>query len=359
MTPDSIAETNERPSWLRRHGFKVAASLLLAIGFALLMHAGALPLVPKKEAFAHVRWWTVGGYLLLFTMVHFIRAIRWGLLLQPLHPVPMRRVISVAFIGFAAIVLLPFRTGEAARPVLIRKKGHLSGWAATGTVAAERIIDGLSLSALLLVALQLSSPLSPLPDRIGDLPVSAKIVPTAAYAALTLFAVAFTVMGVFYWRREWARHTTHRVVGVISPKFADWLSERVEHVASGLTFLPRANITVPFIAATALYWGLNAAGTWFLAWGCGFPSYSYDQACVTIGVLALGILVPNAPGFFGAYQLSIYASFAMYFPLEVVVGPGAAYVFFSYLSQLFVTVVAAIAGMLVEHTSLNEALSAE
>ena len=33
-----------------------------------------------------------------------------------------------------------------------------------------------------------------------------------------------------------------------------------------------------------------------------------------MGVLALGILLPNAPGFFGAFQISIYAGFAMFFP---------------------------------------------
>ena len=75
-----------------------------------------------------------------------------------------------------------------------------------------------------------------------------------------------------------------------------------------------------------------------------------------MGVLALGILLPNAPGFFGAYQISVYAGFAMYFAPELVVGPGSAYVFVMYLSQLLVTIISGLVAMALEHTSLRDAL---
>jgi len=63
---------------------------------------------------------------------------------------------------------------------------------------------------------------------------------------------------------------------------------------------------------------------------------TFPQACVLIGVVALGILVPNAPGFFGAYQLSVYAALTLYFPPETVVGAGGAYVFLVYAAQVVV-----------------------
>jgi hypothetical protein len=207
-------------------------------------------------------------------------------------------------------------------------------------VGAERVIDGLFMSVVLFVALQFSHRLDPLPNRIGELPVPARIVPGAAYSALGLFAAAFTVMGVFYWRRAFARRMTERVVGVVSRRLASWLAERVENVADGLSFLPNARHLVPFLAATATYWLANAAASWLLAWGSGFESMTYPEACVTMGVLALGILLPNAPGFFGAFQISIYAGLAMFFSPEQVVGPGAAYVLVIYLCQLGITFVA-------------------
>ncbi len=343
--------------WWRRHWGKLVVSLLLSLGFVWLLDAGALPLVPGKSAFAKVKWWTVAGYVVIWCVVHVLRAVRWHWLLQPIHPVAMKKIISVSFIGFAAIVALPFRTGEMVRPVLIRKRGKLSGWAATGTIGAERVIDGLFLSVLLLFALLVSEPLDPLPDRIGDLPVPAAVVPGAAYAALGLFAVAFALMAMFYWRRQLARQLTESVVGLVSPALASWLAERVEKVARGLEFLPRASHLVPFLLITALYWLLNAAATWLLGWGVGFENMTYAQACVNMGVLALGILLPNAPGFFGAFQISVYAAFALYFSPADVVGPGAAFVFLIYLGQMGVTFSAALLGMLMEGTGLKEALS--
>jgi glycosyltransferase 2 family protein len=344
------------PSWLRRHGVKLAASLIIALGFGWLLHAGALPLLPPRSALDDVKWWTVVVYAIAWCAVHVLRAARWAFLLAPLHPVPLRRIIAVSFVGFAAIVLLPFRTGEAVRPMLIRKRGQLSGWAATGTIGAERIIDGLFLSGMLLAALTLTPPIDPLPDRIGNLPVSASLVPRAAYLALAVFGVAFATMGLFYWRRHFARRLTHRIVGIVSHKAAEWLATRVENVAEGLRFLREVRYSVPFILATALYWLLNAAGTWLLCWGCGLPDYTFGRACVTTGVLALGILVPNAPGFFGAYQISLYASFAMYYQASDVTGPGAAYVFVAYILQLLITIIAGIWGMAQEHTGVAEAL---
>jgi hypothetical protein len=350
--------SGERSGWLARHWLKLVASVAIAGAFVWLLQAGALPILPDQTAFSRMRWWTLPAYVGLWSVVHVIRAVRWRWLLQPIHPVPLRRVVAVAWIGFAAVLLLPFRTGEVVRPVLIRKRGEISGWAATGTVGAERVMDGFFMSVMLLVALLASTPLDPLPSSIGALPIPAAVVPGAAYSALALFAAAFTVMGLFYWRRDAARSVTERVVGLVSRRLAGWLSERVEKVASGLSFLPRWRYTLPFAVTTAVYWLLNAAASWLLAWGAGFTSMGYAEACVTMGVLALGILLPNAPGFFGAFQISIYAGFAMYFPPELVVGPGAAFVLLIYVSQIVITSVAAALGLYWERTSVGEALSA-
>jgi uncharacterized protein (TIRG00374 family) len=349
---------SEPEGWFARHWLKLLLSLAVAAGFAYLMHAGALPIVPSRDAFERVRWWTLPGYFVLWCGVHFVRAGRWYFLLAPIHRVPLRRVLAVAWIGFAAIVILPFRTGEVVRPVLIRKKGHLSGWAATGTVGAERVMDGLFLSVILFVALALSKPLDPLPSRIGALPVPAAVVPGAAWTALAVFAAAFGVMGIFYWRREWARRLTERVVGLGSKRLASYLADRVEKVSDGLSFFREPRALVPFLIGTALYWVLNAGSWWLLAWGVGFDAMTFVMACVGMGVLALGILVPNAPGFFGSFQISIYAGFAMFFGPEQVVGPGAAFVLLIYLCQLVITSSAALIGMLWERTSFNEALDA-
>jgi hypothetical protein len=264
----------------------------------------------------------------------------------------------VSFIGYAALLLLPFRMGEIVRPALVHKKGQISAWAATGSVAAERVIDGLYLSALLFVSLRMAKPRDPLPDRIGGLDVPASVVPAAAYGAVALFSAAFVAMGLFYWRRAFARKLTERTVGLVSPRLGAWLADRVERVAEGMRFLPRLRYAGPFVAITAVYWAVNAAGLLVLCRAVGLPSITYWQACVVMGVLALGILVPNAPGFFGSFQMSVYAGLALYSAPAEVIGAGSAAVFWLYVLQVGVTLAAGGGALLLERISPAEALAA-
>ncbi len=347
-----------RTSWLKRHGLALLASLVVAFGFGWLLHKGALPVLPRRGDFAGIAPWTVVVYALIYLLALYVRAHRWTWLLAPIHPVPLRRVLTVSFIGYGALVLLPFRTGEVVRPALIRREGKLSGWAATGTIAAERVIDGLVLCVILLVALMVARPLSPLPDHIGNLPVPVAIVPAAAYGALLVFAAAFAVLGAFYFWRAWATRAIEAVVGLVSKKLATRLSSAAARVADGLHFLPRPGLAGPFLAATLLYYGLNAAGIELILWGAGIAPVSLARACVIMGVIHLGVLLPNAPGYFGAFQVAIYAGLAMYYPPDLVASTGAAVVFLLYAIQIGLVLLTAAAALLSSRISPSNALAA-
>ncbi len=325
--------------------WQLGIGLLIAGFFVWIMRAGAMPLVPPERAFSSMRWWTAGVYLFGWSVVHVLRAARWQLLLAPVAKVSMRRVFGASFVGFLAILLLPLRAGEVVRPVMIREPGRLSAWAAAGTLGAERIADGLVLSVMLFLALSFSTPLDPLPERLGDLPISVAIIPRAAYAALVVFTLAFLVMLAFHRWRPAARRLVMTVVGAVSPRLASWVNARVEKVADGLRFLSLWRQSLPFVLMTIAYWMINVACTWLLGWGVGFEGFTYGRACVLTGVLALGILMPNAPGFFGAYQFSLYAALAVFYPRELVLDQGSALVFAMYVLQTLITVVFAAWGM--------------
>jgi glycosyltransferase 2 family protein len=345
--------------WLKKHRWKAVISLLVTFAFVWLLQAGALPFLPEPGALARVHWWAFAAYLVLWLVMHVLRAWRWRFLLDPIHRVPLRKLILTSFIGFAAILILPVRAGEFVRPALVRERGKLSGWSATGTVAAERIIDGLFLSILLWVGITCSQQLDPMPDTIGGLGISPRVVPRATYLALLVFVSAFTVMALFWVKRRWARETLSSIVGIFSKPFAAWVAERIEKVTDGLKFLPNAGYTVPFVGWTAAYWLLNAAATWVLAYGCGLPHLSYAQACVLTGFLALGIMVPNAPGFFGQFQFSVYAALSLFVPEAQLLAEGSVLVFLLYVGQTGIILLTALYSVLALRTPLLSALDAE
>jgi hypothetical protein len=332
---------------------KLAISLLPALAFVWVLKSGGLPLLPAREDLARV---DVGG-LVLFVFVwfahYFVRTARWYLLLAPIQRVPLWTVIRVACIGFLAVGLLPFRMGEAVRPILIRREGKLTAWAATGTVGAERVVDGLSISLILLISLRIAKPLDPLPDRIGELPIPAALVPGAAYVMALVFAGGCAVMMIFYFWRNWARKMTEAVIGVVSKPLATWLATRVEQVAEGLGFLRDARYAVPFLLATLLYWTLNASTWWVLAHACGLGEIGFFGAAATMGVVALGILVPATPGFFGAFQLGIYCGLAMYLAPAIVMREGSVYSFLGYALPMGLATIVGVVALLLRPRTEN------
>lgn len=316
---------------------KLVVSLLVAGCFVWLLQRGGLPVVPERRTLLGLAGWSIPAYIALYSLATFLRTYRWIYLLRPIKPeLCPRRVLGVGFVGLMAIVFAPLRAGEVVRPWLLARDEDVAFFQATSTVAAERIVDGLVLSVILVTGLALSQPLSPLPDHLGNLALPVRAIPHAAVVALLAFTGAFTAMTAFYLVRGPARRIVDRGLGWLSKRLAQAVSARLEHVADGLRFLFSRRHALPFLRDTAAYWLVTVVSYWALLAGCGLRP-SLGQACVTMGVMGIGSLIPSGPGFFGAYQISAYCALAMYFPGPVVAGAGAAFTFVSYVIQLVTT----------------------
>jgi uncharacterized protein (TIRG00374 family) len=347
------------PSFLRRHAGKFAASFLLTFGIVYTVHKGGLKFVPEGGDFEHVRPWTVPAYLATLVVVAWFRSVRWRFLLRSIADVPKKRLFAVSMVGFAAILLLPLRIGEFVRPYLIRTRPgdpeaqgqrRISLTAATSTIVAERIIDGLYLSVVLAVALILVPTVVPLPDRVVGLPVTVAHVRMSGYAMFVLFTVGFATLVVFYFARSWAHRMTLAVLGRVSMRLAETLARTAEKFADGLHVFGHRRNALGFLTETSLYWLANALGMWLLAWGCGVvhadgSSPTFGEACALMGMLGCAILIPGPPGMLGIFQAGIYAGMTMFYPSKVVTGPGAAYVFLMYASQCSLQIVLGAIGL--------------
>ncbi|MGH7297012.1 MAG: lysylphosphatidylglycerol synthase transmembrane domain-containing protein, partial [Polyangiaceae bacterium] len=243
---------------MRRHRGKLAASLLITLGIWLALHKGGLKIVPEGSDFDHVKWWTFAAYLVTLAAFNYFRSVRWRFLLRGVAEVPKKKLLAVSCIGFAAILLMPFRIGEFVRPYLIRtrpqdrKAGEkvITMTAATSSVVAERVIDGLYLSIVLALALVFVPTVHPLPDRVVGIPVSVEHVRMSGYAMLGLFVVAFATIAVFYFARSWAHRTTLAVIGKVSTRLAEKLAGMAEKLADGLHVFGRGRDALGFFVET-------------------------------------------------------------------------------------------------------------
>lgn len=348
----------EEKGFVRRHAAKLVASVIITTGILFTLQKGGMTLVPEGGDFAHVRWECIPLYVVSLAVMSYFRAVRWRFLLRSFADVSRKRVLAVSWIGFAAILLMPFRIGEIVRPYMLREKGKISMSSATGTVVAERVVDGLFLSVVLAATLLFIPTIDPLPATVVGLPVSVQQVRTSGFVMLGIFTAAFITIAVFYFARAWARRMTLAVFGVVSPRLGEKLAETAEKLANGLHFLGRGRDAGGFLFETTLYWGINALGMWILAWGCGVvhadgSPIMFGEACALMGMLGCTILIPGPPGLLGVFQAGIYAGMTMYFPTQVVTGAGAAYVFLLYAIQIIWTLCSAGFFLAVDRSALK------
>ena len=307
--------------------------------------------MPPPGTLDHVNSLYLAGFVVGMAVNAISRYARHHFLIAPIAFVPFRKILVINAIGTALITFLPFRLGEFARPAMLREKGHLSAWAVTGTVGAERILDGLAFSGTLMLGLAIAVPHDPIPEKIGDLPVPASLVPQIAWIAGLAFGAGFIVMAFFYAFRNQARLVVNRVVGLVSVKLADRVTEILTRFSDGFRFLVDARQGVPYVLVTLISVFAQVWATQLLAAAVGMPELTFAEAMVVTGVVALGFAMPNAPGFFGTVQLALYGGLAAYIAPDKLALQGAALVFLFYITYLGLVVSFAVLAVVYEWLS--------
>lgn len=344
--------------FIRRHAVKLVASVVITAGVLYVVHSGGLKLIPDRGDFGSVHWlFALALYPPLMFVSTWFRSVRWRFLLNRIIVVPKLRLFAVSCAGYLAILLLPFRLGELARPYMLRTRPEdqrpgepvLTMTAATASVVAERVIDGLFLSIVLAIALVVVPTLDPLPDKVVGLPITVEHVRMLGFAMLGLFSIAFIVIAVFYFARSWAQRVTESVIGIVSPKLAASLARFAGNLADGLHVFSRSRDFVGFVVETALYWSFNAIATWVLALACGVvhgdgSAITFGESLTLMGMLGCTVLIPGPPGLLGVFQAGIYAGMTMYFPTAIVTGPGSAFVFLMYSLQVLLAIAVGVWG---------------
>jgi len=351
---------SKRLGFFRRHALRFIVSAVLTVCVIWAAQHSGLELVPPRQKFAAVRWWTVPAYFVVIAIWTYFRAVRWRFLLRRTAPdASNSRLLAISLVGFAAISVLPFRLGEFVRPAMLAQKEKVSFSAATGSIIGERVVDGLYVSVVLILALLFVPTVHPLPEHVVGLPVTVNQVRGYAYVTGLGFTTAFLVILVYSFARDFAKRATLLVFGVVSKKLAERLAHEAERVADGLHFLRSGRDAFGFLVDTTLYWGINAASMWLLAWGAGLhhadgSAPTFAEGCAIMGMLGVAILIPGPPGMLGIFQAGILAGVTMYYPTDLVQERGSVYASLMFFTQIVWILGAGLAAMFSSHTTLRE-----
>lgn len=251
----------------------------------------------------HARW----GYLLAAVAVatsgFLVRALRWKLLLHPLREgTGLRNRFAAVNIGFAANNLLPARVGEFARAWSISKLEPIPVTGALGSLVVERFLDAIAVFSLLAIAVL--HPSFPAEATVAGHPIGSFVLILMAGLGALLAAILLLLLLPRLFLRL-ARLLTQLLPDRLSLLVMDGL----ESFLGGLVALRHPRLLLGALAWSFGFWAWNAVSFWL-----AFMAFGIDQGYVTAlfvqGIIALGVAVPSAPGFFGTFHAAAVVGLA-------------------------------------------------
>jgi uncharacterized protein (TIRG00374 family) len=286
-------------------------------------------------------------YVGILAVIHVARTLRWGILLEPVARVPFSRLNAVSAVGFMALMILPFRIGEFARPYLIAERPRIRVSATLSSVVVERVADGL-FTALLLVLTLLA-----VPEGTPGL----HLLRVAGLVVFAIFGALLAFLVVAYRNRALAVRFTHRVLDPLSPRIAGRASTMMDAFIHGLRLVPSRSKVAAFFLLTAAYWCLNA-------WGMSILARAFDlrltlvQAFTVLGVLVVGVMIPAGPGMVGTFQAATVLGVSLFVPKEVLDTRGTAYANVLWAVQLAFTTALGLFFLFSRHIRIAQIFSA-
>lgn len=227
-----------------------------------------------------------------------LRARRWRTILEPVEPnIPFRPLWHATAIGMMINNIAPARAGELARAyALARERPAVPFSTAFASLAVDRLFDAVVVLGLMFGAM--AAPSFPAGALSGN--------PALEHAATGGLAfVALVVIGLYLFVFFPGRIIS--VFELLARRVAPNVEERGRKIlhafADGLGVLRHPGRFLAVLWWALLHWLLNALAFWlgFKAVGIEAP---FAAALFLQGLIALGVALPVAPGFFGAFELA-------------------------------------------------------
>ena len=249
------------------------------------------------EGFRVINYLYLAPVVLLLVFLQVLRSYRWGLILSPIKKIHQFVLFSVTSVGFLALVAIPARIGELARPYLISKKTGIKMTAALGTVFIERILDGLTVLSFFFIILIFV----PLPSWL--------IKASVAFLLFTLVILICLLLLIL--RRAPALKVFDTVTSILPERWHKTLNELIHHFIDGIEMILDIKLIVSAAMLSIVIWILDISAIYFLFLAFGMK-LSITAAVIVMVVLIIGIALPAAPGFVGNWHFFCIAGLALF-----------------------------------------------
>jgi uncharacterized protein (TIRG00374 family) len=206
-----------------------------------------------------------------------LRSARWKWILSSVKPMKYRTVAPVLVFGFFMNSVLPARAGELARAFAIAKKGDIPVSSSLGSIVAERTTDLFGLIVMMLLASRLL-PWDKLP--VGRILIAAGVM----LVLMLLLTVVLPRMKVSQ------SGPLQKVISFVA------------QLGAGFSVIKKPSKVVGLVFISVAIWLSDATSVLILSRASGLDFSLVQTAALMVGI-AVGVMIPAAPGYVGTYEL--------------------------------------------------------
>lgn len=264
--------------------FAISAALLYFVVRSVATEPGQV-----IAALLAANWWFIAPAIGLYFLGVWLRSARWGLLL-PAHAIKTSTLFRALVVGFTVNNLLPLRMGEVARVYLLSRWCRVPSGATIASLVVERVLDGLSLAVLLLVALSVV----PAP---GYLRWVGGIAGAGFLSGAALLALAA-------WRTSAITAIAGLIARLLPARFGAIVERLAESFARSLVLVHDPLRLVRLLVLSLLAWSIELGLFFVLLGAFGLPS-SYPVALLVGSAANFATLLPSSPGYAGTFDAAL------------------------------------------------------
>ena len=303
---------------MRSHVRTIVVLVLAAGLLAVFLRNVDLRHVAIEIVHARPEWLVLSLVTMIVNLA--IRSVRWKYLLEPLGHASFGNSFRATAVGFAANSLLPARAGEVIRPYfLARRETSMSATGAFATVILERVLDTLTVLALL------ASFVFIFDRRVGEANPSAFVaLKWAGAIAAAVSMAALAVMFVLAGDPQRLGRAMTRLEQVVPSTLAELIARVAEKFARGLGVVRRPGRLLVALAWSFPLWLSIAGGIWAIAMAFRFD-VPFTGSFLLIALLVIGVAVPT-PGAIGGFHEAFRVGATMFFGAPDAAAVGAAIV---------------------------------
>lgn len=256
-----------------------------------------------KQAIKTARYWLIIPVFGILFLSHFIRAIRWKLLIEPLGYKPSTtNVLFAVLIGYLANQAVP-RLGEVLKCTVLSRYEKVPADKLIGTIILERVIDAITLLIVFGITLAIQPDIyTQLIDTIFHTKKIDDGTKTISSSFLLIILGGIVVIVLFIWMIKKKKN------------FNDLLllfKKIVRSIWQGLNTIQHLKKRWLFIFLTISMWSLYLAGGYL-----GFMAlqetqqYGINEAFTVLSAGSVGMIV--TPGGIGAYAYLLQKTMQVY-----------------------------------------------